>query len=125
MSLNALSGRICLCVLSILLRSTVRPPLVSTSCFPLLDNAAGYDNAAPGYPPYNIERTGDNTYRISVAVAGFAENEITVVAKENALTIKRREADRNRREQQTQCSLSGQRRPHQQSVPASSPSMWR
>lgn len=56
--------------------------------FSLLDNAAGYDNAAPGYPPYNIERTGDNTYRISIAVAGFAEPEITIVAKENTLTIK-------------------------------------
>jgi molecular chaperone IbpA len=56
--------------------------------FSLLDNVAGYDNAAPGYPPYNIERTGDNTYRISVAVAGFAEPEISIVAKENTLTIK-------------------------------------
>jgi molecular chaperone IbpA len=56
--------------------------------FSLLDNVAGYDNAAPGYPPYNIERTGDNAYRISVAVAGFAEPEISIVAKENTLTIK-------------------------------------
>ena len=56
--------------------------------FSLLDNVAGYDNAAPGYPPYNIERTGENTYRISVAVAGFAEPEISIVAKENTLTIK-------------------------------------
>jgi molecular chaperone IbpA len=56
--------------------------------FSLLDNVAGYDNAAPGYPPYNIERTGDNTYRISVAVAGFAEPEISIVAKENTLTIR-------------------------------------
>ena len=56
--------------------------------FSLLDNVAGYDNAAPGYPPYNIERTGENTYRISVAVAGFAESEISIVAKENTLTIK-------------------------------------
>ena len=55
--------------------------------FSMLDNAGGVD-AAPGYPPYDIERTGDNTYRISVAVAGFSENEITIVAKENTLTIK-------------------------------------
>ena len=41
--------------------------------FSLLDQVAGFDGAAPGYPPYNIERTGDNAYRISVAVAGFSE----------------------------------------------------
>src|SRR5262249_14806332 len=44
--------------------------------------------AAPGYPPYNIERTGENDYRISVAVAGFAENELSIESKENTLTIK-------------------------------------
>ena len=55
--------------------------------FSMLDNAAGFD-AAPGYPPYNIERTGENDYRISVAVAGFAENELSIESKENTLTIK-------------------------------------
>jgi molecular chaperone IbpA len=55
--------------------------------FSMLDNVAGYDSA-PGYPPYNIERTGENTYRITVAVAGFSEPEISIVAKENTLTIK-------------------------------------
>src|SRR5437868_11014987 len=53
--------------------------------FNLLDQANG---DAPGYPPYNIERTGENEYRISVAVSGFAENELSIVAKENTLTIK-------------------------------------
>jgi molecular chaperone IbpA len=52
--------------------------------FSMLD---GFD-AAPGYPPYNIERTGENAYRISVAVAGFGENELSIEAKENTLTIK-------------------------------------
>jgi molecular chaperone IbpA len=56
--------------------------------FSLLDNAAGFDNSVPSYPPYNIERTGENAYRISVAVAGFSEPEISIVAKENTLTIK-------------------------------------
>ena len=56
--------------------------------FSLLDNAAGFDNSAPSYPPYNIERTGENAYRVSVAVAGFSEPEISIVAKENTLTIK-------------------------------------
>ena len=52
--------------------------------FSMLD---GFD-AAPGYPPYNIERTGENDYRISVAVAGFGQNELAIEAKENTLTIK-------------------------------------
>jgi len=52
--------------------------------FSMLD---GFDTA-PGYPPYNIERTGENDYRISVAVAGFAENELSIESKENTLTIK-------------------------------------
>lgn len=54
--------------------------------FSLLDQAGG--EGAPGYPPYNIERTGENAYRISVAVAGFAENELSIVAKEDTLTIR-------------------------------------
>src|SRR5690349_12224515 len=55
--------------------------------FSLLDQVSGTD-AAPGYPPYNIERTGENSYRISVAVAGFSEPELSIVAKENTLTIR-------------------------------------
>jgi len=52
--------------------------------FSMLD---GFESA-PGYPPYNIERTGENDYRVTVAVAGFGENEISIEAKENTLTIK-------------------------------------
>ena len=64
---------------------------------PLYRSTVGFDRlfsmldgfeATPGYPPYNIERTGDNAYRISVAVAGFGENELSIEAKENTLTIK-------------------------------------
>ena len=54
--------------------------------FSLLDQTTS--DGSPGYPPYNIERTGDNAYRISVAVSGFAQNELSIVAKENTLTIK-------------------------------------
>jgi molecular chaperone IbpA len=54
--------------------------------FSLLDQSAS--ESSPGYPPYNIERTGENTFRISVAVSGFSPNEISIVAKENTLTIK-------------------------------------
>jgi molecular chaperone IbpA len=48
----------------------------------------GFDASTPGYPPYNIERTGENDYRISIAVAGFGENELTIESKENTLTVK-------------------------------------
>ena len=55
--------------------------------FSLLDNFGG-DGTAPTYPPYNIERTGENAYRITVAVAGFTDQEINIEAKENTLTIR-------------------------------------
>lgn len=55
--------------------------------FNLLDQTSA-DAAAPGYPPYNIERTGENAYRITVAVAGFSPSELSIVSKENTLTIK-------------------------------------
>jgi molecular chaperone IbpA len=53
----------------------------------LLDKSSGADNAQT-YPPYNIERTGENNYRITLAVAGFAENELSVETKEGVLTIR-------------------------------------
>jgi molecular chaperone IbpA len=60
--------------------------------FSLFDQVAGHDGArhdgAPGYPPYNIERTGDNEYRITVAVAGFSEADVNIEAKEDTLTIR-------------------------------------
>ncbi len=55
--------------------------------FDLLDSVTGLDQAAPGYPPYNIERLGDNEYRITMAVAGFSQDELRVDVKEQALTI--------------------------------------
>jgi len=55
--------------------------------FNMIDQAAGFE-AAPTYPPYNIERTGENAYRISVAVAGFAANDLSIETKENSLTIR-------------------------------------
>jgi len=56
--------------------------------FSMLDQVSGYDNSGSSYPPYNIERTGENAYRITLAVAGFAEPEISIEAKQNTLTIK-------------------------------------
>jgi molecular chaperone IbpA len=54
--------------------------------FNLLDQATS--DGSPGYPPYNIERTGENAYRVTVAVSGFSKDELSLVAKENTLTIK-------------------------------------
>lgn len=59
----------------------------------LLDSVSAYDGAQNGYPPYNIERTGDNTYRITMAVAGFSEDDIDIELKENTLTIKGANSD--------------------------------
>jgi len=51
----------------------------------LLETAAA--DAASGYPPYNIETTGENAYRIEIAVAGFSPDELTLEVKENLLTV--------------------------------------
>jgi len=56
--------------------------------FSMLDQASVFDGSGSTYPPYNIERTGENAYRITVAVAGFSEPELSIEAKENTLTIK-------------------------------------
>jgi molecular chaperone IbpA len=56
--------------------------------FSMLDQVAGYDGASSSYPPYNIERTGENAYRITVAVAGFADDELSIEAKASTLTIR-------------------------------------
>ena len=69
--------------------------------FSLVDQLAGHDGNVPGYPPYNIERTGENAYRISVAVAGFAENEINIEEKENTLTIRGEKAKTEDRKGET------------------------
>ncbi len=55
--------------------------------FSMLDNM-GQPESAPTYPPYNIERTGENAYRISMAVAGFADSELSIESRENTLTVK-------------------------------------
>jgi len=64
--------------------------------FDLLDNMGKAETA--GYPPYNIERLDENDYRITLAVAGFADDEIDIEIKENALTVKgvRKDADDGR-----------------------------
>jgi molecular chaperone IbpA len=56
--------------------------------FSLLDEYSGVDGATGGYPPYNIERTGENDYRITLAVAGFSEDELSIEVKENTLKVR-------------------------------------
>ncbi len=55
--------------------------------FNMLDTATRLDQGAPSYPPYNIEKIGEDSYHIVMAVAGFAEADLEVTAKENSLVI--------------------------------------
>jgi len=55
--------------------------------FSMLDQLVSVDGA-PSYPPYNIERTGENAYRISIAVAGFTDRDLTIEVKENTLSVR-------------------------------------
>ena len=52
----------------------------------LIDNAMRIDTA-PGYPPFNIERTDENAFRIELAVAGFGNDDLSIEFKENTLTV--------------------------------------
>jgi molecular chaperone IbpA len=55
--------------------------------FNMIDETANHESA-PSYPPYNIERTGENSYRISVAVAGFSDKDLMIETKEHSLMIR-------------------------------------
>lgn len=56
----------------------------------LLETASA--DASTGYPPYNIERTDENAYKIEIAVAGFRADELNIEVKENLLTVQGRKA---------------------------------
>ena len=58
----------------------------------LLDAQTRLDQG-DGYPPYNIEKIGGDDYRITMAAAGFSEDDLDVTVKENSLTIKGKKAD--------------------------------
>lgn len=71
---------------------------------PLFRTAIGFDRLlrlmdapaqVPGYPPYNIEKTGDDTYRLTMAVAGFRPEDLNLVVEDNTLTISGRVAAPN------------------------------
>ncbi|MCE7028388.1 Hsp20 family protein [Jiella avicenniae] len=59
----------------------------------MLDGLSQPDNGQT-YPPYNIERTGENAYRITMAVAGFDETELSIESRENTLTVKGEKAEK-------------------------------
>jgi molecular chaperone IbpA len=56
--------------------------------FSMLDQFEGVEDSGSNYPPYNIERTGENAYRISVAVAGFTDADLSIDTNENRLAIR-------------------------------------
>jgi molecular chaperone IbpA len=59
----------------------------------ILDQVMSTDVGQNGYPPYNIEKTGDDAYRITLAVAGFADDELSVEVKEGQLIVTGRKAE--------------------------------
>jgi molecular chaperone IbpA len=61
--------------------------------FDLMDQSANYQ-ANDAYPPYNIERTGEDHYRISLALAGFSPDEVAITAELNALTVEGKKAQK-------------------------------
>jgi molecular chaperone IbpA len=56
--------------------------------FSMLDQLGGVEGSVPSYPPYDIERASENAYRISVAVAGFSDTDLSIETAENRLTIR-------------------------------------
>jgi molecular chaperone IbpA len=59
----------------------------------LMDRVLATDTVQPTYPPYNIEKTAENAYRITVAVAGFAADDLNVEVKDSALVIAARKTE--------------------------------
>jgi molecular chaperone IbpA len=73
----------------------------------LLDSAFVGNDTAPAYPPYNIEKLGENRYRIVMAVAGFKDEDIEVTAAENMLTVAGRGQNEEQAEPQAQYLYRG------------------
>ncbi|RUO79896.1 heat-shock protein [Idiomarina tyrosinivorans] len=61
----------------------------------LLDSALRSDTSASGYPPYNIERVAENQYAITLAVAGFEENDLEIEVENGVLRVQGRKAEEN------------------------------
>ncbi|MBC8337349.1 MAG: Hsp20 family protein [Alphaproteobacteria bacterium] len=63
--------------------------------FDLADSISRMDQAGPSYPPYDIQVGDENKYRITMAVAGFSEDELDIELRENTLTIAGKKKDEN------------------------------
>jgi len=61
----------------------------------MMDHVLANDAPQNSYPPYNIEKTDDDAYRISIAVAGFSEPDLNVELRENSLIVTAKKADEN------------------------------
>ena len=61
--------------------------------FDTLENLTQVETNSGNYPPYDIERTGEDAYRITIAVAGFAQDEIELTAQQNLLVVRARKAE--------------------------------
>lgn len=59
----------------------------------MMDRVLASDVAQPTYPPYNIEKTADDAYRISIAVAGFSESDLNVEVRESALIVSAKKSE--------------------------------
>jgi molecular chaperone IbpA len=59
----------------------------------MLDQLLSGDTPAPSYPPYNIEKTGDDAYRITLAVAGFGDDDLNIEVKDQGLTVTAKKRD--------------------------------
>ncbi|MEL7149520.1 MAG: Hsp20 family protein [Pseudomonadota bacterium] len=59
----------------------------------MMDRILADTAQTPSYPPYNIEKTADDAWRISIAVAGFSEDDLTVEVREDALVVSARKSD--------------------------------
>ncbi|NNE87523.1 MAG: Hsp20 family protein [Silicimonas sp.] len=61
----------------------------------MMDRILTDTNTAPSYPPYNIEKTGEDAWRISIAVAGFSDEDLNVELRENALIVSAKRPDQD------------------------------
>ncbi|SET21669.1 Hsp20 family protein [Paracoccus homiensis] len=59
----------------------------------VMDRTLSADVSAPTYPPYNIEKTGEDTYRIAIAVAGFGADDLNVEMRDGAVIVSARKSD--------------------------------
>jgi molecular chaperone IbpA len=85
----------------------------------ILDQVMTADPSQNTYPPYNIEKTGEDAYRITIAVAGFSDDELTIEAREGALVVSGRKGESD--EGRPSCIAGSRRGPS--SGASSSPTM--